>query len=108
MARTDSEFIDTLERFFDYVKENRRLFTILLIRRDSGNFNHRLLDAVMEKHLKPTQQEPTRLDRYAYVYCINGVMGILKEWLQEGFPFSSREFGQIVLRMSAGAVAERM
>ena len=60
VARTDSEFIDTLERFFDYVKENRRLFTILLIRRDSGNFNHRLLDAVMEKHLKPTQQEPTR------------------------------------------------
>lgn len=108
VARTDSEFVDTLERFFDYVKENRRLFTILLIRRGSGNFNHRLLDAVMEKHLKPTQQEPTRLDRYAYVYCINGVMGILKEWLQEGFPFSSREFGQIVLRMSAGAVAERM
>ena len=26
VARTDSEFIDTLERFFDYVKENRRLF----------------------------------------------------------------------------------
>ena len=36
VARTDSEFVDTLERFFDYVKENRRLFTILLIRRTAG------------------------------------------------------------------------
>lgn len=106
VTETDREFLDTLERFFDYVKENRRLFTVLLIRRDNGSFNHRLLDAVMEKHLKPAQEQPTRLDRYTYVYCVNGVMGILKEWLQEGFPFSSREFGKLVLEMSAGATVE--
>ena len=106
VTRSDTAFLDTLERFFDYVKDNRRLFTTLLIRRDSASFNQRLLAAVMEKHLKPTQEEPTRQDRYAYVYCVNGVMGILKEWLGEGFPFSSREFGELVLKMSAGATEE--
>jgi hypothetical protein len=35
-------------------------------------------------------------------------MGILKEWLGEGFPFpfSSRKFGELVLKMSASTTEE--
>lgn len=94
-------FIDLLEGFFDYVRNNERLFRILLVRRDSGSFNRKLVNTVMEKYRSPLDRSDELTDRYGYIYCVNGVIGILKEWINSDFPISSRSFAEIVLHMSS-------
>lgn len=102
---SNARFLATLEAFFAYVRENERLFRILLVQRDSSSFHRRLIDAVMQMYQIPTKGNDALMDRYTYVYCINGVIGILKEWITENFPMSTREFAQIVLQLSAKATS---
>lgn len=96
----DENFIHTLESFFDYVRENERLFRTLLVQRIGGNFNHRLVNAVMEKYAGHTDSADN-VAQYAYIYCVYGVIGMLRQWLSDGFSVSSRSIAEIVLRMSA-------
>ncbi len=98
---TDERFVEVLEDFFDYVRKNERLFRILLVRRDSGRFNRRLVNEVMEKYRRQVDETDELTDRYEYIYFVNGVIGILKEWIISDFPISSRSFAEIVLRMSS-------
>ena len=98
---SDERFLATLKEFFDYVRENERLFRVLIVQRDSSNFNHRLINSVMEKYRKPSEKGDKLLDRYTYVYCVNGVIGIIKEWINGEFPISTRKFAEIVLQLSA-------
>lgn len=98
---SSGDFIDLVEDFFGYVRNNERLFRTLLVIRDSGSFNRRLVDAVMEKYRGPLDKNNEIRDRYEYIYCVNGVVGILKEWIMTDFPISSRSLAEIVLHMAS-------
>lgn len=100
---SDTKFLNTLETFFEYVRDNERLFRILIVQRDSSSFHLKLLNTVMEKYSIPKNQNGTKPDRYAYLFCLSGVMGIMKEWIVDGFPVSPREFAQIALQMCTKA-----
>lgn len=102
---SNERFLSALEDFFDYVRENERLFRILIVQRDSSSFNNRLVNTVMEKYRSPMKAGDGLIARYAYVYCVSGVIGILKEWLNGNFPISTRAFAQTVLQMSVKATS---
>ena len=102
---TDGRFLSALEEFFNYVRENERPFRLLIVQRDSSSFNHRLINSVMERYRKPSSTGDKLLDRYAYVYCINGVIGIMKEWINGNFSISTRDFTQMAFQMSAKAIS---
>ncbi len=96
----ETAFLGDLEQYFEFIKHNARVFRILLIQRGSDEFNRRLIDAVMRRY----RPGPARAaERYAYAFCVCGVIGILKDWLDEGFPVSSAEFAALVLRLCARA-----
>lgn len=98
-------FLDALEAFFDYVRQRERLFRIFLVHRDGGGFSHRLIAAVMAAY--PTEGSPGGLpERYAYVFCISGVIGMLRQWIEGRFPLTSREFARLALSLSAGAMGQ--
>lgn len=103
VTSTDTKFWATLEEFFSFVLENERLFRVLIVQRDSNSFNQRLINSVMEKYKEVSGLKDSLPDRYAYIYCVNGVIGILKEWITAGFPISPKEFAKIVLEMSTRA-----
>ncbi len=90
---TDERFITILKNFFEYVKKEEKLFRILIIRRDSGNFNQKLIDAVMEKYPSVSK------NKYAYIYCVNGIVGIIKEWIIKNFPISTRKLAEITVEL---------
>lgn len=102
---SQNQFLPALEEFFDYVRGNERLFRLLLVQRDSSSFNRRLVNAVMEHYRLPFQGEDGLWNRYAYVYCVNGVIGIIREWINGGFPISTHDFARIVLRISTKATS---
>ncbi len=99
----DKEFINLLEKTFDYVKANNSAFTALLVRLDSNKFKERLTSSVLDKYKNLPINKDSILSKYGYFYCINGVIGLLKEWINDNFPITSRELAELTLRMSMGA-----
>lgn len=96
----NEHFVDALENFFNYVKKEERLFKILIIQRDNSKFNQKLMDIVMSKYPLALKKSNMLKAKYAYTYCVNGVVGILKEWINNNFPISTREFSKIVIELS--------
>ena len=98
-----NEFLETLTAFFDYVKENRKIFEVLILKADSGAFCARLIGMIKEKYRQLYFPGDSLLDEYESVYCINGTIGMLKFWLETGFPISGRKLAELALRMSVQA-----
>ena len=92
----DSSFPAALELYFDHVQQNARLFRALILRREDARFDRRLVDAVMARN-RPLLEGDA--GRYAYVFFVNGVVGLLREWLGEGCTLSSREMARLVLAL---------
>lgn len=105
MDYSDEVFMDAIEQFLDYVKENERLFRILILQRDNNSFNLKLIDRVMERYamtLKTSREIPARL---SYIYCTSGAIGLMREWISSDFQISSRELTKLILQLCAKATS---
>ena len=58
---------------------------------------------IKEKYRQQYFPSDSLLDEYESVYCIHGTMGMLKFWLETGFPFSGRKLAELALQMSIQA-----
>jgi len=96
-------FLEKLEEFFTYVKDNERLFRILIVNSDNSRFNRMLVEAIMQKYVQEGDITDERLLKYSYVYVVSGVIGILRRWISEGFDLSVKNFSRLVLEMSMRA-----
>lgn len=96
-------FLRDLSDYFEFVRQNERVFRLLLLRRSSEEFNRRLIDSVMER-CRPLAGEGA--GRWTYVFCVSGVIGLLREWISGGFSLTSGEFaGRVFALCSAAAGA---
>ena len=100
---TDKKMLEVFEEFFDYVKENAKIFRVLVVRHDNGNFNRRMLDTIMEKYKMSLECNGELPARYTYIYSVNGVIGILGEWIDSGFAIPSKKLAKMVLQMCVKA-----
>lgn len=103
MDADNDEFLKLLEIFFGYVKQNERLFKTLIVQSDSSDFNRRLVETIMSNYPKNETDKNRLLIDYGYIYAINGVIGLLREWISSKFSVSPKTFAKIVLEMSLRA-----
>lgn len=101
---SDKRMVEAFEEFFNYVKENERLFRVLVVQRNSNNFNHRLLNTIMEKYRSSQEWKEEVSERYAYIYSVSGMIGILIEWIDGGFSVSSKKLAEMVWQMCIKAL----
>ena len=100
--KQDQEFIKTLESFFSYVKDNHRLFKILIIQNSNNDFNQKLIETVMKKYTYRNSNK--KIEKYSYIYCISGVIGLVKEWINNDFNISTTDFSNLVFQISSKAI----
>ena len=100
---SDKKMLEVFEEFFDYVKENAKIFRVLVVRHDNGNFNRRMLDTIMEKYKMSLECNGELPAKYTYIYSVNGVIGILGEWIDSGFAIPSKKLAKMVLQMCVKA-----
>ncbi len=98
---SDGGYLDYFERFFRYLQENERVFRLLIIQADNSRFNERLVNTIIEKYNMMSAIADPLLARYGYIFAVNGVIGLVKEWIAGDFPVSPRKFAEIVLKMAA-------
>lgn len=99
---TEDSFQKMLEEFFTYIQKNAEMFSLLM---NTGNdrFSQRLIQNVFERYSAQALIAQSQIARYGYIFSINGVIGLTKEWMTSGFPLSPERFSRIVLVMSRGA-----
>ena len=78
-----------------------RLFRIMIVVRDNDSFNQRLVRTVTEHYLRGSGAGDSLAARYTYIYCVSGVIGMIKTWIVGGFPMDAHTFAQMVLHLSA-------
>lgn len=102
---SEETLLETLKVFFSYVKKNERLFRILIVHRDNNSFNQRLVAAITNI-FKAVQQSKNELrERYTYIFCVSGVLGAMREWINNNFPLSPEDFAKMVLCMTSNAIS---
>lgn len=68
------------------------------------DFNNKLVSFILGHYKNSTPVSDKLLAKYSCIYCINGVIGLVKEWIQDGFPISPKQFAKLVLQMSIQAI----
>lgn len=100
---SDEQFVAILESFFTYIKDNDRMFRILIMQSDNRVFNRRLIDAVLRKYHVESQSGNPMLAKYEYVFIVSGVIGLLGAWMEGNYPISAKKFSEMVLKMGLKA-----
>jgi len=95
----EKRFIESVTGFFNYVKQNEKLFRILIVNADHSEFNRRLGENAMKVYGTKYKTGDKDLDHYSFVYMISGVMGILRAWIESGFSLESGKVAGIVHRL---------
>lgn len=103
-AANNEDFVNLLEKTFEYIKVNKSVFITLLSKLDNNNFKKRIISAVLEGYKSIPINEDKLLSKYGYLFCINGIIGLLIEWINDDFPISSKELARVALKMSVNAI----
>lgn len=103
----DQQGLERLAEFLQYVKSNAQLYRVMLIRRDGGAFFNRAVSAMMEAARSSGQIEDERLMRYDCAYRLNGTIGIIREWIEDGFAMMPEELAKVIWYRRVNAQIEK-
>ncbi len=90
----EKSLLRTTEAFFDYVRENERVFRILFSESVNAGFSARMVDLLCAQMITGVEEADGFSARLMQLYIANGTVGMLLEWINAGFPVSSREIAK--------------
>ena len=86
--------------FFDYVKENEKVFRILFSEAVNAEFSSRMVDLLCSQLIVGIENKEEFSSHFMRRYIANGTVGMLREWINAGFPISSREIANMMYYLS--------
>ena len=94
--RGEETLLQATTDFFDYVKENERVFRVLFSKSANDDFSSRMEDLLCSQHIPSIDNVDVLSSRFMQRYVANGTVGMLREWLASDFPVSSREIAEMM------------
>ena len=88
--------LDETSTFFDFVKQNERAFRVFFGEPTSSDFAAKLIKLLSSKYSAPVENGNETTSHYARLYVANGTVGMLREWVNSGFPVSSRAIAEMM------------
>ena len=87
-----------LHPYLSYIKENRLVFSTVLLHADSFGFNE-IFQRLYENIFNPILERfnyPASDRKYAMMFYLNGITAVVKEWLKDGCEKTIDEISQII------------
>lgn len=98
--QNNEQLLSSATAFFEFVKENERAFRILL-REPSGNsFFSRMVEFLCSGYVPVHSGKDEASARFISLYIAYGAVGLMREWVEAGFPFSSQEMAKMIFSLS--------
>lgn len=99
----ESEFLQMLEKIFEYIKVNAEVCSVLLSENGDRNFQKDVMMIVRNQCIaewtskKSIEEEAAQ---YLYSYIANGSIGIILQWLRNGMEKPTHEMSVLVGRLT--------
>ena len=94
------QLLETTEAFFDFVKENGRAFRILFNGSKGSGFAARLVETLCSGYIPVSSNADEMTAGFMRVYVANGAVGMMREWVNAGYPVSSRKIAEMMYFLS--------
>lgn len=92
--------------FFNYIKENDKIFRTLLVKRENPFFKKKFIKFALERvvsSLNCTADE--KYEKYVYGFVVNGSLGAIIEWIESDYSLPEREIVELIFKLSKGTVS---
>lgn len=99
----ESEFLQMLEKIFEYIKSNAEVCSVLLGENGDSNFQKDVMMIVRKQSLAEWTARKTVKEeeaQYLYTYVANGCIGIILNWLHNGMEKSTHDMAVMVGRLT--------
>lgn len=97
-------FIDSISSFMQYIKENGDTFQVLLFSSADTSFGEQITSAVMAKYDEFATLSDQDDKEMSFIFIINGVVGVVREWIAGGFRWSVEKISNLIVDMSFGSI----
>jgi len=94
--------------FFDYVKENEKAFRILFSGSSESSFSSRMVEFLCSGYIPVNDDADETTARFIRLYIANGTVGMMREWINAGFPVSSRRLAEMMYFLSRKVASQEI
>jgi len=95
-----ANLIQSTTSFFEYVKNNKKVFRILFNKSGDSHFITRLFDLLCSRYIIKTEDPAASQSRFECTYMACGSIGLMWDWIASDFPCSSREIAEAIFHLS--------
>ncbi len=84
---SSSDHVDmakTFTSFMSYIKDNRNTVMVLMSNGTDSTFGEKLIKVIMDRYDSFLTFGDEELERMSYIFCINGIVGIVRDWIESG------------------------
>lgn len=97
-------FLESIIPFMQYIKDNGDTFSILLFSSADTSFGEQIMSAVMDKYNEFTTYASPDDQAMSFIFCINGVVGIVREWIHSDYKWSVERVSGFIVDMAFRSV----
>lgn len=99
--------VEVVVQVLVYARQNAALFQVLLGEHGNYAFHRELMHLVREKTLEELRGKgvDAAVSRYVELFAVNGILSIIRAWLQAGCPESPAAFAQLILKLMMQGVS---
>ena len=95
-----NKLLDATTAFFDFIKQNEKTFLILFSENAGNCFTSRLVEFLCSGYVPVDENTDELNERLTQLYIANGTVGMMREWVNSGFPVSSRKIAEMMYFLS--------
>ncbi len=98
-----AETLKIIEEVFEYLVENSNHLQILMSDKGDIDFQKKIFSLIYEQcGLLPTNVSVSDIEtkKYYFTFLINGSIGVIQSWMNDGLKKSPKEMAEIILNMT--------
>lgn len=103
----DVNVVIITERIFEYLKENARVYKLLLSEQGDFSFQKRLMMLVYDKIITEiTDNNNITMEdaEYVYSFTITGIIGIVQKWFDDDMKKSPNFMAEMTIKLTLGVI----
>lgn len=97
---TPEELVKLTSAFFDYVKQNEKVSRVLFNDSVYSHFSSNLVDFIYSGKFVFKEAKDELTSHYYRLYIANGTVGMLHDWVKNGFPVTSMKIAEMMYSLS--------
>ena len=92
--------LDITAAFFEYIRQNRATLHVLFSKLADNSFPIRLVEHLSSGYIPVGEERDELTARFIRLYIANGTVGMLREWVNSGFPVSDQKIAEMMYDLS--------